>query len=57
MQDRALSMDLLYVACAVVLGLALAIEAWTTNEALLVSPVLWLGVTAAVVLGILILNA
>lgn len=50
-------MALVYIACAVVIGLALAIEAWTTKEPLLVSPGLWLGITAAVVVGVLVLNA
>lgn len=49
-------MDLLYGACAVVVGLALAIEAWTTKETLLVSPDLWLGIIVTVVLGVLVLK-
>jgi hypothetical protein len=48
---------LFYLACAVVVGLALAIEAWTTEATLLVSPALWLGLTVAVGVGVLVLNA
>ena len=50
MRERVLGVELLYGACAVVVELTLAIEAWTTKEALLGRALLWLGITVAIVL-------